>query len=290
MKVRIITAVICIAGIFPFFWFSDPVEPTNPLNYLFPLLFSLITFVAIWELLHCIGLDKEYFISVPLYLAALAFPMLARIMCNMKEEYIRVAILTALVFVIYLSAVVVFRFGKEGTKVTMGNVALVFMIAFYVIGGFSSVVVLRNTPDVGRFLFLIPFVFSWVTDSFAYFCGRLFGKHKLIPAVSPKKTVEGAVGGVIFCALTAILYGFIVGACFDVQPNYPALIIGGLAISVVSQIGDLVMSAIKRQYELKDFGKLLPGHGGILDRFDSSIAVTVLLLVINCYFPIFQVI
>jgi phosphatidate cytidylyltransferase len=285
MKVRIITAIVSIAGIFPFFWFSEPVEPTNPLNYVFPLLISLIAFVSTWELLHCVALDKNYFVSVPLYLAALAFPMLARVMCGMRADYIRAAILVALLLAVYLFAVIVFQFGK----VDMGKIALVFMTDFYVIGAFSAIILLRDEGIAGRFLFIMPFVFSWVTDSFAYFCGRLFGKHKLIPAVSPKKTVEGAIGGAVFCALTAFLYGFIVQKAFGVAPNYPVLIVGGLIISVVSQIGDLVMSAIKRQYGVKDFGYMLPGHGGLLDRFDSSIAVTVILVLINTYFPIFLV-
>ncbi|MBQ8717564.1 MAG: phosphatidate cytidylyltransferase [Clostridia bacterium] len=285
MKVRIITAIVSIAGIFPFFWFSDPVEPTNPLNYLFPLLISLIAFVSTWELLHCVELDKNYFVSIPLYLAALAFPMLARVMREMRADYIRAAVLVALLLAIYLFAVIVFQFGK----VDMGKIALVFMTDFYVIGAFSAIILLRDEGIAGRFLFIMPFVFSWVTDSFAYFCGRLFGKHKLIPSVSPKKTVEGAVGGAVFCALTAFLYGFIVQKAFGVAPNYLVLIIGGLIISVVSQIGDLVMSAIKRQYGVKDFGYMLPGHGGLLDRFDSSIAVTVILVLINTYFPIFPV-
>jgi phosphatidate cytidylyltransferase len=285
MKVRIITALVSIAGIFPFFWFSDPVEPTNPLNYVFPLLISLIAFVSTWELLHCVDLDKNYFVSVPLYLAALAFPMLARVMREMRTDYIRAAILVALIFAVYLFAVIVFQFGK----VDMGKIALVFMTDFYVIGAFSAIILLRDEGIAGRFLFIMPFVFSWVTDSFAYFCGRLFGKHKLIPAVSPKKTVEGAIGGAVFCALTAFLYGFIVQKAFGVAPNYPVLIVGGLIISVVSQIGDLVMSAIKRQYGVKDFGYMLPGHGGLLDRFDSSIAVTVILVLINTYFPIFPI-
>ncbi|MBO5355978.1 MAG: phosphatidate cytidylyltransferase [Clostridia bacterium] len=285
MKVRIITAIVSIAGIFPFFWFSDPVEPTNPLNYLFPLLISLIAFVSTWELLHCVELDKNYFVSIPLYLAALAFPMLARVMREMRADYIRAAVLVALLLAIYLFAVIVFQFGK----VDMGKIALVFMTDFYVIGAFSAIILLRDEGIAGRFLFIMPFVFSWVTDSFAYFCGRLFGKHKLIPSVSPKKTVEGAVGGAVFCALTAFLYGFIVQKAFGVAPNYLVLIIGGLIISVLSQIGDLVMSAIKRQYGVKDFGYMLPGHGGLLDRFDSSIAVTVILVLINTYFPIFPV-
>ena len=287
MKVRVITSIVAIIGIFPFFWLSDPVGLGNPLHYVFPLLIAAIAFVCTYELLHCLALDKNYFVAVPLYLAALCFPMLARVMYDQIDNYIRVAILSVLVLIIYLFAVIVFRFGKEDS----GRIALVFMTSLYVIGSFSAIVVLRNSaalPAAGRYLFLMPFIFSWTTDSFAYFTGRLFGKHKLIPQVSPKKTVEGAIGGIAFCVATACLYGLIVKAAFgDVAPNYIALIIGGLLASVVSQIGDLVMSAIKRQYGIKDFGIFLPGHGGLLDRFDSSIAVTVLLVLINTYIPFF---
>lgn len=285
MKTRIITAVVAISGIFPFFWFSDIRQASNPLTYLFPLLICGIAFVSVWEMLHCLGLDKNYPVSVPLYVAALVFPMLARVMHGNMYEYTRIAVITALIFAMYLFAVLVFQYGK----VDMGHIALIFMTSFYIIGANSAVVILRDVPKVGRFLFLIPFIFSWVTDTFAYFCGRLFGKHKLIEPVSPKKTVEGAIGGFVFCAITAVIYGLIVGACFEnVAPNYLVLGIGGMVIGVVSQIGDLVMSAIKRQQGIKDYGRMLPGHGGLLDRFDSSMAVTVLLLLITMYFPVFS--
>ncbi|MBR7181275.1 MAG: phosphatidate cytidylyltransferase [Clostridia bacterium] len=132
-----------------------------------------------------------------------------------------------------------------------------------------------------------PFVGSWVTDIFAYFTGRLFGKHKLLPEVSPKKTVEGAIGGAVFCALGVMLYGLVANLAFDLQPNYLLLAIVGLMISVVSQIGDLVLSAVKREFGVKDFGWMLPGHGGLLDRFDSSMAVTVLLMIVTTYFDLF---
>ncbi len=283
MRTRIITAVVAILGIAPFFWFSDIREPSNPLTYMFPLLICGIAFVSVWEMLHCLHLDKNYVISVPLYIAALVFPMLARVMHANMREYVRIAMITALVMAIYLFASIVFQFGK----VDMGKIGLIFMTSFYIIGANSAVVVLRNIDNVGRFLVLIPFLFSWTTDTFAYFCGRAFGKHKLIEAVSPKKTVEGAIGGFVFCALTAVLYGLIVGKCFDVTPNYLVLGLGGMVIGVVSQIGDLVMSAIKREQGVKDYGWMLPGHGGLLDRFDSSMAVTVLVLLINTYFPIF---
>ncbi len=285
MKTRIITAVVAISGIFPFFWFSEPVEPTNPLNYIFPLLISLISLVSAWELLHCVGLHKNHIVTAPSLILAFAFPMLARVMREMRETYIRTAILVILLFAIYLFAVIVFHFGK----VEMGKIALCFMTLVYIIGAYSAVVLLRDEGAAGRFLFLMPFVFSWVTDTFAYFCGRLFGKHKLIPEVSPKKTVEGAIGGVVFGTLGVVVYGLVVAKAFGMTPNYTVLAIGGLLIPVVSQIGDLVMSAIKREYGIKDFGKMLPGHGGLLDRFDSSIAVTVAICAVNTFFPFFVV-
>ena len=283
MKTRIITAIVAVLGIFPFFWFSAPTEPTNILNYAFPLLISLISLFSVWELLHGLALDKKYFVSAPFYVAALAFPMLARIMRGSLQAYTRIGIFTVLAMAIYLFAVIVFQFGK----LDMGKIGLTFMTSVYIIGANAGVIVLRDVPEVGKFLYLIPFVFAWVTDSFAYFTGRLFGKHKLIPQVSPKKTVEGAIGGFVFCALTALLYGLIVKCGFGVTPNYVVLGLSGIAIGVVSQIGDLVMSAIKRQQGVKDFGWMLPGHGGILDRFDSSMAVTVLVLIVSAYFPFF---
>lgn len=145
--------------------------------------------------------------------------------------------------------------------------------------------------DGGEYIYLIAFIGAWVTDIFAYFCGMLFGrggKHKLIPDVSPKKTVEGSIGGIVFCILSMILYGVIVSAIEpSLQPNIPVFAFAGLLISIVSQIGDLCMSLIKRTYGIKDYGKLFPGHGGMLDRFDSVLAVSSVLLVITSFFDFF---
>lgn len=113
-------------------------------------------------------------------------------------------------------------------------------------------------------------VISFSTDIFAYFSGRLFGKHKLIPSISPKKTIEGSIGGIICTVLVSILYSKITG----IYTNNILLI--GLFGSIVAQLGDLFASAIKRYCGIKDFGKLIPGHGGILDRFDSVIFVSLL--------------
>jgi phosphatidate cytidylyltransferase len=115
------------------------------------------------------------------------------------------------------------------------------------------------------------------------------GKHKLIPDVSPKKTVEGSIGGIVFCMLAMVIFGLIVNAISDFHANYLMLVVGGLLASIVSQIGDLCMSVIKRTYGIKDYGKLFPGHGGMLDRFDSVIAVSIVLAVFSSFFNFFEV-
>lgn len=115
-----------------------------------------------------------------------------------------------------------------------------------------------------QWLIFIPFVISWGSDTFAYFIGRFLGRRPLIPSVSPKKTKEGALGGVIGAVL--LIYGYI----YMLAPDFLLIAIFlGVTGSIVSQIGDLVASKIKRICNIKDFGRILPGHGGILDRFDS---------------------
>ena len=129
---------------------------------------------------------------------------------------------------------------------------------------------------------MLIFVGAWITDIFAYFTGKFLGKHKLIPEVSPKKTVEGSIGGIVFCSLFFVLYGFILTKLVSISSiSYIVLAIVGIIISIVAQIGDLTMSQIKRKFGVKDYGKIFPGHGGMLDRFDSIIAVA-LVLIIAC--------
>ncbi len=131
----------------------------------------------------------------------------------------------------------------------------------------------------GTRLLWIVFIGAFATDTFAYFSGVFLGKHKLCPDISPKKTIEGSIGGSLGCIVLLLLYGLLLEKGFNMDINYIKLGVLGLIISPVSQIGDLTASIIKRKYGVKDYGSLFPGHGGILDRLDSVIAVAPLVYI-----------
>ena len=140
--------------------------------------------------------------------------------------------------------------------------------------------------EQGRFLILIPFVIAFLSDTGAYFAGRAFGKHKLAPVISPNKTVEGVVGGVLGAILGMVLYCLILNKFFSFQVNYVYAAIYGFVGSLAAVFGDLSFSVIKRQTGIKDYGNLIPGHGGVLDRFDSMTVVAPLVEALLFVIPV----
>lgn len=142
----------------------------------------------------------------------------------------------------------------------------------YIVIALSYVYLLKESSrDAVHYVMLI-FICAWGTDTGAYFVGTFMGKHKLIPSLSPKKTIEGSVGGIIFTMIFAFVYGYVVQNYFFGNKNYSVIfIIIAFFGSIVSQFGDLAASSMKRYFDVKDFGKFLPGHGGMIDRFDSVI-------------------
>ncbi len=137
-----------------------------------------------------------------------------------------------------------------------------------------SFIYLLRIRDLGIYFAWIPFI-AWVCDTCAYFAGRAFGKHKLVPVLSPKKTVEGAIGGVLGSVVVGAILGYILyrNVTHDTGVIIVLIIMAFLG-SIISQIGDLLASGIKREHKIKDYGRVIPGHGGIMDRFDSVIFVT----------------
>ena len=178
-------------------------------------------------------------------------------------------LLFLIAFLILLLSFYVFSFPKY----TIKEVALVIYGVIYVAIMFSFVYLIRNNEVYGKYIVWLIFISSWGSDTFAYLTGMLFGKHKLVPNLSPKKTVEGAIGGIIGSMLLGAIYTYIVfnKLTDDIYMSSVRVSIGCGVGSIISMIGDLTASGIKRNYDVKDYGNIIPGHGGILDRFDSVI-------------------
>ena len=169
-------------------------------------------------------------------------------------------------FMICLMMVFVFSFPKYKGDQIFG----VFFGVFYVVVMMSYIYQTRMLPQ-GVFSVGLVFLCAWGCDTCAYCVGMLIGKHKMAPKLSPKKSIEGGIGGIVGAGLLAMLYALAVNHWANVEVSIVAFGIIGVVGGAISQIGDLAASAIKRNYEIKDYGKLIPGHGGILDRFDSII-------------------
>ena len=269
MRIRILTAVIAFLVFLPFLILAD--TPALPIAMV------ICGLVSTFEMVRCVGLHKNLFVSIPLYLLAVATPLSMRFLGI--DTTLTAALAAILVLLLYMLAVTTFSRGK--VNVMASSTAMTTSI--YIIAGFSAMVYLHDFHEGGRYLYLLTFIGAWVPDTFAYFTGVLFGKHKLIPDVSPKKTVEGAIGGIVFCVLAFVGFAFLYNTRWLAEgstalPIWLMAIVGFLT-AVVSMVGDLTMSLIKRHYGIKDYGKILPGHGGFLDRFDSVIAVAVILAV-----------
>ena len=182
--------------------------------------------------------------------------------------------------VIFLFMVaLVFLWGKCNSK----DVLTSGMVTLFITSAILSLVMLRMGNSV--YTLLLTFIIAWLSDTGAYFTGYFLGKHKLCPKMSPKKTVEGAIGGVVFAGFAAFVYlGFVYGN-FTAGFSWTAILIGSVG-SVISQIGDLAASCIKRDFDKKDYGSLLPGHGGLMDRFDSVLFSAPYVLLVLTYFGI----
>lgn len=276
MKQRIITAVVAFFVLLPVLIFSD--------TFIFPLGLAVCAVLSVWEIFACVGLKNAWLFTAPMYVLGAAFPFLIRYLPD-RDLLAPIAICAAVVWTLYAFTVLIFSHGKYPLEA----VFVASFSLFYIFIGFNAILFIHDCEPGGKYLYYICFLGAWITDIFAYFCGRAFGKHKLIPDVSPKKTVEGSIGGTVFCILVMVIFGFVVEKLVpEISANLLIFAVAGFLIAVVSQIGDLSMSVIKRKYGVKDYGFIFPGHGGVLDRFDSVIAVSALLMVFSLFFNFFE--
>ena len=238
------------------------------------ILLGLLAAVACYEMLWNTGLVKHP--RLVSYCAVMAFATAMWSCFGMPYTW-------AMLGVLLFAAVLFGEMMIAHTNLAFEKVAICFAAGLLLPFFLTSLVRLRQMEN-GKFYVLIPFVLAFLSDSGAYFAGRFFGRHKLAPIISPKKTVEGAIGGVIGAVVGMLIYCAVL-TLFDFRVNYSYALIYGALGSIGAVFGDLCFSVIKRQTGIKDYGNLIPGHGGVLDRFDSMIIVgplaEVLLLALN---------
>ncbi len=232
---------------------------------------GIISIIGLFELYRVFGVEKN--VGFAGYAAAAVYYF------NLQFHFLPDVMLLIMLFLIVCMCFFVFGY----PRFTATQIMSVFFGFFYVAIMLSCIYLTRSLEN-GTYLVWLIFLSAWGCDTSAYCFGMLFGKHKMTPNLSPKKSVEGAVGGVFGAAVLTIIYGFIFRSGMGASVGYifwMALIaaIGAL----IAMVGDLAASAIKRNYDIKDFGKLIPGHGGILDRFDSVIFVAPVIYFLSLY-------
>lgn len=229
----------------------------------FQILVGLLVISAMYELFRMAKLQLISFEGILATLAALCLAL------PIGKNWLSISVDGDLslftLFLFTLLTGMVFSKGKYGFE----DVAFPFLSAFYVGIGFQSLLAARNTS---LYIVFLALFIVWATDIAAYFVGGAIGKRKLLPSVSPNKTVEGSIAGVLAALLVALIMYFLYSKKLP-EIGLPKLLLFTVIFSIVGQIGDLVESTIKRHYGVKDSGKILPGHGGILDRFDNLIFV-----------------
>lgn len=262
MKQRTITAIVALLVFVPIIIIG---------GLPFTIFVYLLATIGIVELMRMRHPDKNFF---PYVLSALLTwvillpnELLADIEWLTKYELISIFIFVLLAYTVLVK-----------NEFTFDQVGFVVLAAFYVGLGFFYLLQTRDGENALRNI-LFAFCIIWATDTGAYLFGRKLGKHKLWPTISPKKTVEGALGGIFVAVVVAVIFHLIA----PFEQSWLTLIIVTMIASAFGQIGDLVESAFKRVYQVKDSGNILPGHGGILDRFDSMLFVFPLLHFIHFF-------
>ncbi len=221
---------------------------------------TIISLIGIFELYRVFHIEKTLAGMVG-YIAVLVY------YANLLWDFIPDMMIFVLGVLVVFMAAYVFSFPKYKAEQIFAG----FLGVFYVAVMLSCVYQTRELT-AGAYIIWLIFLCSWGCDTCAYCVGVLIGKHKMAPKLSPKKSVEGAVGGVLGAALLTVIYGFVFQKQMNLSTEYILVLAGISAVgALISMVGDLAASAIKRNYDIKDYGKLIPGHGGILDRFDSVI-------------------
>ena len=229
-------------------------------GYLLLTVLGIISEIGLFELYRAIGIEKK----AP---AAAGYAAAAVFYLNIAFDFLPSEMMLVMALLIACMCIYVLGYPRFNAQEIMGAFFGVFYVALML-----SCIYSTRSLDGGVYLVWLIFLCSWGCDTCAYCVGMLIGKHKMAPVLSPKKSIEGAVGGVVGAALLTLIYGLIFKDAMGADMKYIAAMTAVCTVgSLISMVGDLAASAIKRNYDIKDYGKLIPGHGGILDRFDSVI-------------------
>lgn len=268
MKTRIITAAIAIPVLLIILLVAPEIVAA--------LVFGALLAVGAYEFLYRTGLVRR--VRMVIYSAVMAFAMAIWSYYGGLQAYLMIG---SIVFFMLLFSEVM----MDHVKVSVESVGLC-TLGGYLIPLLLSALIRILMGENGRYFVLIPFTIAFLSDAGAYFIGMKFGRHKLAPVVSPNKTIEGVLGGVGFALVGMIIYAIILGPVLKFRVNYGAAVLYALIGSGVDVMGDLCFSVVKRQTGIKDYGNLLPGHGGFLDRFDSLVLVAPLVEALLLILPL----
>jgi len=287
MKTRIITAALLLPLCFAILFFFPP--------YILAATISIIAAIGSYELFKASNnitspKDKTKAPMRPVVYAIIIASLVplamyfSNILLASAALMQAVSMMTLFFVLLSLLAIDFLLNPKAGRRIKLRQLPVIFIAALVIPYMLSTLLTLRMMT-AGHLLVLIPILISIVTDSGAYFTGVFIGKHKAFPKISPNKTVEGYIGGFISGIVGVLIYGVILDLATQHTINYPVLIIYGLTGAVISELGDLVFSLIKRKCGVKDYGNLIPGHGGVLDRFDSMIFCIPVVYLLVAFLP-----
>ena len=271
MRTRILAAAVLV----PILLLMVLVAPKE----LAAVVMGLLLAIGSYELLYRTGLVRRT--RLVIWSSIMAFAI--AIWSCMEAVHAWFLLMLIVFFILMFSEIMM-----EHVKVRIEMIALCFLSGVIIPYMLTALIRILMT-SMGRYLILIPFVVAFMSDAGAYFVGIKFGKHKLAPVVSPNKTIEGVLGGLGGAMVGMLLYAIILAWPCGLEVNFLVALLYGLVGSAAGTFGDLCFSVIKRQTGIKDYGNLIPGHGGVLDRFDSLVMVAPLMEALLLVLPVINV-
>lgn len=271
MKQRVLSSIVIIL------FFGTIIIFNNSFPASLNLSISVISVFCVHELVKASGLTGHWALHIPSLIVAAVIPFAGIISQGTFAVY------SLYSFVMFLALIIYHK------TISFKELAIIYSMSVIIPSALQTIVSTRALSNQhGMFYAIVAVLAAWIPDVGAFLVGTFFGKHKLCPDISPKKTVEGLLGGVLFSMFSMVLIGMFFSFIYyggEKQANYIALMLIGIGGALTSTVGDLSFSLIKRSCGVKDFGQIIPGHGGILDRFDSVIFTAPYVFLIVSFIP-----